>query len=145
MSAINTGRVVLGGLVAGAVANALDFASNAFLLYGDMDRNRQRLGIDVPTWESTTAAMTWVAVDFVLGLLLVFTYAAMRPRFGPGPQTALTAALVPFLGITAVIVGFSQMGIFEVALVIKAGFFSLVTMCLASLAGAYVYKEQGPA
>jgi hypothetical protein len=33
------------------------------------------------------------------------------------------------------------MGILTTALVIKAGAFSLVTMSLASLAGAYIYKE----
>ena len=141
MAAINTGRVVAGGLVAGVVGNVLDFFTNAFLLYDEMDLMRQRLNIDVPTWESAAAGLTWVGIDFVLGLLLVFTYAAMRPRFGPGPKTAITAALVLFLAITSVMLGFAQMGIFTTALVLKAAFFSLVTMSAASLAGAYVYQE----
>jgi protein-S-isoprenylcysteine O-methyltransferase Ste14 len=141
MSSINTGRVVAGGLAAGLVANVCDFVFNAFLLFDDMDLMRQRLNIGVATWESNTALVTWIVADFVLGLLLVFTYASMRPRFGPGPWTAITAALVLFLAITAVIFGFAQMGIFTTALVIKAGAFSLVTMSLASLAGAYIYRE----
>ena len=29
-----------------------------------------------------------------MGLLLVWLYAAIRPRFGPGPRTATYAALV---------------------------------------------------
>jgi hypothetical protein len=141
MSGINTGRVVMGGLLAGLVANVGDFVSNSFLLRDQMDMMRQRLNIDVPTWESTSSLVTWTIVDFVLGLLIVFTYAAMRPRLGPGPTTALTAALVLFVGITAVIVGFMQMGIFTTDVVIKASVFSLITMSLAALAGAWAYKE----
>jgi hypothetical protein len=131
----------MGGLLAGLVANVGDFVSNSFLLRDQMDMMRQRLNIDVPTWESTSSLVTWTIVDFVLGLLIVFTYAAMRPRLGPGPTTALTAALVLFVGITAVIVGFMQMGIFTTDVVIKASVFSLITMSLAALAGAWAYKE----
>ena len=138
---MNTGRIVLGGLVAGLVANVLDFASGTFLLFEDMDRNRQRLNIAVTTWEGNAALVTWTLADFVLGLLLVFTYAAIRPRFGPGPSTAVIAAVVLFLAITVVIFGFAQMGMFPVALVVKAGILSLITLSLASLAGAYFYRE----
>lgn len=27
----------------------------------------------------------WVVTDFLLGILIVWSYAAMRPRFGPAP------------------------------------------------------------
>lgn len=141
VAGVNTGRVIAGGLVAGVVANIGDFVSNAFLLAGQMDLMRQRLNIDVPTWESTSSLVTWVVVDFVLGMLIVFTYAAMRPRLGPGPLTAIIAAFVPFLAITSVIVGFSQMGIFSSDVVLKAGLLSFVTMSLAGLAGAWFYQE----
>ena len=46
-----------------------------------------RLGV------SESAVQSWIrvfaAADFMWGFLLVFTYAAIRPRFGPGPKTAI--------------------------------------------------------
>ena len=32
--------------------------------------------------ERPAVAGTWIAIDFLFGILLVWTYAAMRPRFG---------------------------------------------------------------
>ena len=45
-----------------------------------------------------------VIVDFILGILTVWVYAAIRPRFGPGPRTALTAALASGRGACGVCV-----------------------------------------
>jgi hypothetical protein len=36
----------------------------------------------------------WMIAMFLLGLELVWLYAAVRPRFGPGPRTALTVGIV---------------------------------------------------
>jgi hypothetical protein len=141
MSPINVPRLILGSLVAGAVANVVDFVSNAFLLAEDMDLARQRLGIDPATWESSAAAYTWITVDFVLGFLIVFTYVGIRPRLGPGPTTAMTAGLIVFGAITAMSIGYGQMGVFTTAVVVKAGLFNLVSMMAASLAGGRVYQE----
>jgi hypothetical protein len=136
---MNLARVLLGGLVAGVVANALDFVANEFLLAEDMQRMAQRFGLSEAAGPGV--AITWVIVDFILGILLVWTYASIRPRFGPGPRTAVTAALTLFAAITAIILGFTQMGLFSTPLFLKASAFSLVTLCLASLAGASLYKE----
>jgi hypothetical protein len=137
---MNLTRVFLGGLVAGAIANALDFVVNEFLLVEDMQRMAQRFGLSEAAGPGV--AITWVVVDFVLGILLVWTYASMRPRFGAGPKTAIYAALTLFAAITAIMVGFTRMGLFATPLFLKASICSLVTMCVASLAGAWLYKEQ---
>jgi len=45
--------------------------------------------------------MTWVLailVSLILGLALVFFYAAARPRFGAGPMTAVKVAVVFWFG-----------------------------------------------
>ena len=138
-SQLNLARVFLGGLVAGVVANALDFVVNEYLLVEDMQRMAQRFGLSEAA--GLGVAITWVIVDFILGILLVWTYATMRPRFGPGPRTAITAALTLFAAITAIILGFTRMGLFSTPLFLKASACSLVTMCLASLAGSATYKE----
>ena len=55
MSSINAGKVIAGGLVAGVVLNALDFANNYLLVGDDFRANSTRLGLDPAALESTTA------------------------------------------------------------------------------------------
>ena len=49
--------------------------------------------------------------------------------------------MVPWLGITAVLFGFQQMGVFTIDSFLKSALLSLATFILASLAGGYVYQE----
>jgi hypothetical protein len=136
---MNTGRILLGGLVAGVVANAIDYVSNEYVLAEGNNELMQRLGLNVDTVNASMS--TWIAVDFVLGLLLVFTYAAMRPRFGPGPKTALVSSLTIWIGIAAVVAGFTAMGIFTQPMFMKGALLNGVALVAAGLAGAAIYKE----
>ena len=67
-SQMNLARVFLGGLIAGVVANALDFVVNEYLLVEDMQRLAQRFGLSEAAGPGV--AITWVIVDFILGILL---------------------------------------------------------------------------
>jgi hypothetical protein len=141
MADINYGRVVIGGLAAGVVANAFDFVVNMYLMADDIERMARRLNLDMNAINSPSVAMIWVGVDFVIGLLMVWTYAAMRPRFGPGPGTAIKAAGLLLVAITAVLFGFHGMGVFTPDSIMKGTLFSAITMTAASLIGAKLYKE----
>ena len=138
---INYGRVLLGGLVAGVVLNACDYVIGTYIMASDMQRTAQRLNLDPDRLTSSATMITWMVVDFIYGLLIVWTYAAIRPRLGPGPTTAMTAGIVLFLAITSVVFGFAQMGIFTMDSFIKNAALSLGAAILASLAGGAVYKE----
>ena len=85
--------------------------------------------------------MTWVVVDFVYVTLIVWTYAAIRPRFGPGPGTSIRAGVVLWAAVSAVLFGFQSMGIFTPDSFFKSAGLSLATTLMASLAGARVYRE----
>ena len=139
MSGINLSRVVVGGLVAGVVANALDFAINTYLMADEMADMAQRLNLNMAAVEASTT--TWIIVDFIWGLLLVFAYAAMRPRFGAGPKTAVISGLTLWLGVTAVFAGLMAMGLYTQQAYIKASALSLVSTIIPSLIGGYLYKE----
>lgn len=141
MASINLGRVVAGGLVAGVVANAIDFVTNTYVLAGDWAAFAPTRNLDPAVFTSGSVAAVWIVVDFVFGLLLVWTYAAMRPRFGPGAKTALFSGLVLYLTATVILFGFSQMGLMSAALFLKGSVCALVSTLAASLAGAAVYKE----
>lgn len=139
MGRINIGRVAIGGIVAGIVANAFDFVINTYLMADGMAAMAQRLNLDQAAMQASTPV--WILVDVLWGILLVWTYAAMRPRFGPGPRTALVSGFAIFIAVTMIMVGFTAMGLFTRDMFIKGTFFSLVSTAAASLAGAALYKE----
>lgn len=139
--AMNTGKVIVGGLVAGLVFNIGDFVINTMLLAADNAAFLQRLGIDPASMESFAGMAPWIVIDFLFGLLVIWTYAAIRPRFGPGVGTAIVAGLIPFLGATLVLAGFTSMGVFPAATFIKGTIASLVNTSIGAVAGAWVYTE----
>ena len=142
MASINTGKVVTGGLVAGVVANAVDFVTNNYVLAADWQAWASQHNIDPAALTSPPVAGTWIVVDFFFGLLLVWTYAAMRPRFGPGIQTACVAGLVVYLAPTMVLFGFTMMGMMTWAMFIKGSCAAIVSTFGAAIVGAALYKEK---
>jgi hypothetical protein len=141
MASINLGRVVAGGLVAGVVANAIDFITNTYILASDWAAFEPTRNLDPAALTSGPVAATWILVDFMFGVLLVWAYAAMRPRFGAGPKTAIAAGLVVYLAPTLVLFGFTQMGLMTMPMFMKGSVCALISTLAASLAGAAVYKE----
>lgn len=145
MASINLGRVVAGGLVAGVVANAIDFVTNTYVLAADIAAWAPTRNLDPAAMNSGPVAATWIVIDFLFGLLLVSTYAAMRPRLGAGPKTAVLAGLALWFAATIVLFGFTQMGVFSMALFVKGSIGALINTLVASVVGAAVYKEEGTA
>ena len=145
MASINVGRVVAGGLVAGVVANAIDFVTNTYVLASDIAAWAPTRNLDPAAMNSGPVAATWMVVDFIFGVLLVWTYAAMRPRLGAGPKTAVLAGLALWGAVTLVLFGFTQMGVFSMGLFVRGSICALISTLAASVAGAAVYKEEGTA
>jgi hypothetical protein len=139
MGRINVARVILGGLVAGIVANAFDFVINNYLMMDEGSEMIARLNLNPATVESSVT--TWIIVDMIWGILLVFTYAGIRPRFGPGPKTAIIAGIIPWFAVLLTMTGLMSMGVFTQQAWMKSSMLYLVSSLAATLAGAAVYKE----
>lgn len=139
--AMNSGKVVVGGLVAGVVMNVGDFLINTQLLAAENTAFLRRLNLDPAAMESLSGMLPWIVIDFLMGVLLVWTYAAIRPRFGPGVSTAIIAALIPFVAVTLVLAGFTSMGVFTTGMFIKGSIAALVNTSIGSVAGAWAYTE----
>ena len=92
MAQLNSSRVIVGGLAAGLVMNIIDATTNGFLLGAQWKAETAALNPGLLA-KAESGTLGWVLVDFILGILTVWVYAAIRPRLGPGPRTALTAAL----------------------------------------------------
>lgn len=136
---MNYARIVLGGLVAGVVLNVGEFVLNEVVMKEQMAEMFRRFDIPAPSGSFIAVA---VILTFSLGVLIVMLYAMIRPRFGPGPKTAICAALIVWF-----IVGVYMNILFGVffgmsATLIAIGMvWCLVEYCLAALAGAWVYTE----
>jgi hypothetical protein len=139
MGRINLGRVILGGIVAGIIINVFEFVLNGVLLANQwidlmVSINRPALG--------SSGIVEYNIFGFVVGLVAVWTYAAIRPRFGAGPKTAVYAALLTW--VTAyVLVDISPTiaGIFPMSMTWMMIGVGLVEIVVATLAGAFFYKE----
>ena len=89
MSRINLGRVVIGGLLAGLIINVGEFILNGVLLEEEM--NAAMAALNRPPVDPSMI-IWFVLFSFGFAVILVWTYAAIRPRFGPGIKTAMCAS-----------------------------------------------------
>lgn len=139
MSGINVRRVILGGLVAGLVANAFDFVITSYLMANEFTSMLARLNV------SEAAMRRWIglfaAADFIWGILLVFTYAAIRPRFGPGPRTAVVSGVILWLAFAIAVFILMAIGLHTPQSYLKSSGLYLVSAVASSLVGAALYKE----
>ena len=139
MSGINTGRVLLGGLLAGLVINIGEFILNMFVLGSRMEEFYERLNLEQP---GGGAMAMFVVMGFVIGITTVWVYAAARPRLGAGPQAAVLAAIPIWIaGWLLPIIGYVAQGMATTGLGVLAGAWGLVELILASVAGAWLYTE----
>lgn len=143
---MNRNRLLLGALAAGVVLNIIDFVSNGVIFAGRMTAEANAFK---PGLGDRAAAMTgaqigvYVFFDFIVGFLLVWTYAAVRPRFGPGPRTAAYVGLLFFLFGMILTYGYKEMGIMSPGLWLNYSMVWLVNLLLATIVGAWVYSEEG--
>jgi|SRR6185503_18056831 len=138
MGKINVARVILGGLLAGLIMNIGETVLNLYVIADESTATLERLGLQFP---GAHQIGIFVAMTFVSGLIMIFLYAAMRPRFGAGAKTAVIAALVIwFVGLMAAFADV-VLGLTPANLLVIAGAWSLVEMIIAAVAGAWVYKE----
>lgn len=144
--AINTGKVLIGGIAAGVVMNIIDFVSYSFILGARMKAESDAFKPGMSDQMMGTSSMvTNITMDLVLGILLVWTYAAIRPRFGPGLKTAVYAAVLFWLLAGIFLSGYLHMGMMSSGLWWSFAFVGLVNFLLSAWVGAKLYSEDAVA
>ena len=136
---INFGRVLLGGLVAGVILTIGEYVLNDVVLAKQMAETFRKFNLPKPGNNFIVAA---TVVTIGLGIVVVWLYALIRPRLGPGPKTAVVAALIMWFGVyvyTGVINGM----LFQIPMnLILIGFaWGLVEYIIAALVGGALYRE----
>ena len=140
MGKINWTRIVLGGLLAGVIIDIVETVVNGVIFADAWSSALVALGR--PAQISLFGLALFNIWGIGIGIMAVWTYSAIRPRFGPGPKTALLAAVATW------VVGGALAGVFPVAtgtapkrLMAVTTAIGLLEMIVATLAGAYLYKE----
>ncbi len=140
MGSINTGRVVLGGLLAAVII----FFSTAFRVAMLLEQIRELVevhGLRGPTGLEGFIVFAGMSISF--GLLMVWLYAAIRPRFGAGPMTAVIGGLFFWLAVYLVPYAvFLRIDLVPLGLVVIHWMWTVIEIPLASVAGAWVYQEE---
>jgi hypothetical protein len=136
---MNYARILIGGLVCGLVLSIGEFLLNAVILAKQMEEFFRKCGMAPP---STQGLVVLFVMIFLMGIFIVYLYAAIRPRYGPGPKTAICAALlawfcVYFYGNAVAL----ALGIIPVNLFLITVAWGVAEYILAALAGAWLYRE----
>ncbi|HUF69252.1 MAG TPA: hypothetical protein VMM79_11480 [Longimicrobiales bacterium] len=140
MARINFGRVVVGAIVAGLVINVVETIVNMFIMAHAMEELLASLNLG-PL--GGVALGGYVVLAFVLGFLIVWTYAAIRPRYGPGPWTAMRAGLAVWAAFYLLGAGSNWlMGIVPGPLYLHTLLYTLPMMLAAAVAGGMMYREE---
>lgn len=135
---MNLSRLLLIGLVAGLFFLCSGMMVGHALFGAEMVSNLKRLGAPAHAGD----LLSFIGLRMLSGLLCAWLYVLVRPRFGPGPRTAIVAGLtawvalypycIPVLVRTDLLSG-------DTAWITSA--WGAVEHVLATLAGARVYRE----
>jgi hypothetical protein len=139
MGRIDLGRVLFGGFVAGIIINISEFILNGLVIGDEM--NAVMATLNKPP--IAPAMIAWfILFGFGFGFVLVWTYAAIRPRFGPGVRTAICAsALCWGLGYLYPNLFFLVTDLFPRNMTILTTVWGLGEVIVGGIAGAWAYTE----
>jgi len=137
MSRANPWRIVLSGIVAGLVWTVLSSLITAYLSTEFVTLVPGRR-LSAPPGGLVAFL---VVVNLVMGVWAMWLYAAIRPRYGPGPWTALRAGASWWVITTLVDTTWGSFGFVRQHALLAPMLASLPALMLAALAGAWLYRE----
>lgn len=140
---MNTTKVLIGGIAAGVVLFLSDIGG-LMVFGGRMAADFQAAGLSEPAM-TAGLLITTALLDVGLGIALVWLYAAIRVRFGPGMQTATYAGLFVWLLAGVFGAGFVILGILSTATFLILSVYYLVAVILAAWVGGRLYSEEAAA
>jgi hypothetical protein len=139
---MNFRRILLGGFLAGVIYNIVEIGVNGAILGTEWKAWQTSLGSADHPPAAGVAMGLWTLVGFGWGFVGAWLYAALRPRFGPGPKTAILT------GLTLWIIGWLLNELEQVALgdiphilLVGASIAGLVASLIAMLVAGSVYRE----
>ena len=136
MSKVNWSRVLGCGLLAGVVWIILGSGVTALLGRNFAALPNNNLSKPTPGFLVFNAVL-----DLLEGISIMWLYAAIRPRYGPGVKTAVMAAFGWWFIVSLGDATWCSFGFFPPSTVIPLVIGTLPALIVATLAGAKFYKE----
>jgi hypothetical protein len=137
---MNIGKLILGGFVAGIIYFIGDGVVHGALLKQHWVSILSAVNVDPE--KALKAPAVFGLYDLIKGFAVVWIYAAIRPRLGPGAGTAVIAGLITWLlAIPAPLIGLIPMKFFPPSFVALWSAYGLVPMVVGALVGAWIYRE----
>lgn len=136
MSKINWSRVLGCGLLAGVVWIILGTVVTALFGKNFAALPNNHLGRPTPAF-----IIVNVILDLLEGVSILWLYAAIRPRYSPGVRTAIIAAFAWWFILSLGDVTWCSFGFFPAGTVIPLMIGTLPAIVLATLIGAWLYRE----
>jgi hypothetical protein len=137
---MNTTKVLVGGVAAGAVFFLSDVGWQ-MVLGGRAATELAALGLGEPSMTPGMIAGA-VTMNLALGLMIVWMYAAIRPRFGPGMRTATYAGLWFWAFAAIMSAGWLMLGIMSMPTYVMSMFWYLPFVLVAAWVGGRLYTEE---
>lgn len=142
MAKLNWSRVVLGGLMWFVVFNVIWLAAWELFLGNEWKSAFSAMGRTMQ--DSLGGLALWFLLTFFLGIIVIWLYAAIRPhpQYGPGPKTAASVAVVVWLisGLGPT-VWFAHLFLLPAGLIAGSMAVELIAEVVATISGAWLYKE----
>jgi hypothetical protein len=132
--------MILGGIVAGIVGDILGYLVDGMMLAPQWAAGMRALG---RAEFSVSQNVAFNIIGLVYGILIVWLYAAIRPRYGAGPKTAVWAGLVVWVAgvLLPNAIFMWAAGLFPANLTVMTTAAGIVELVVAALVGAALYKE----
>jgi len=137
MGKINWGRIILCGVVAGFVWTVLSSLITAFVAK-DFVAAVPGGRLSAPGGGLITFLLI---VNLVMGIWAMWLCAAIRPRYGPGPKTAMVTGFSWWVISTCADATWGSFGFVAPGAVLPASAASLPALIIAALVGARLYRE----
>jgi hypothetical protein len=142
MNKINTGRALLGGIVAAAIIDLIEGVMNGAVLKDDWAAAMQALG---KSGEVTGGAITIYMIGGLLyGIIGVWLYSALISRYGVGSVTSAKAGLVVWV-LTSALPNLMMVpsGLIPSRLMTIGVTVDFIAILLGVTMGALLYREEG--
>ena len=136
MGKINWSRVFVGGLLAWFVMGVFP----AVLIPrsgGAWHTAFENLG----DWATPGFLVSLTGITLAIGIVAIWLYAAIRPRYGPGPKTAAIAGLAMWLILGLANLLFVLLTDFTIRQFAIIHGPSIVQFIVGTMAGAWLYQE----
>ena len=141
MNRINASRVLWGGVVAALIFFVGDAIVNCTLLNAQWSDALKVVGMSSAD-EAFHHPSYFTIYDLLKGLIAIWLYSAIRPRFGSGPLTAIiTGIAVWALVLPVPMIGLLPMRFLSPQFAATWSILALVPIVAGTLVGAWLYRE----